>query len=132
MIIETLSLKYHDRKLSLIDQTLLPFKEEWVEPNSPKEMYATIKQLKVRGAPLIGVSASLYLASFAYEVNSKQEFIETALYLRESRPTAVNLMVCVDRLVQFVKEAEEFSPEKIEQEAPVSYTHLTLPTTPYV
>jgi methylthioribose-1-phosphate isomerase len=54
----------------------------------------------VRGAPLIGLSASLLLALLAENGLSKTELAEALEVLRASRPTAVNLMNNLDRMKQ--------------------------------
>eukprot|EP01114_Cavostelium_apophysatum_P012553 TRINITY_DN2838_c0_g1_i4.p1 TRINITY_DN2838_c0_g1~~TRINITY_DN2838_c0_g1_i4.p1 ORF type:complete len:311 (-),score=56.66 TRINITY_DN2838_c0_g1_i4:33-965(-) len=60
-----------------------------------------IKQLSVRGAPLIGVAAAMSLATTALkEKPTKQQLIEHAQFLKTARPTAVNLMYCCDGIIQ--------------------------------
>ncbi len=115
MNLTAMSLKYINGQLSILDQTLLPFQETWVDVKGPDEMFNVIKTLKVRGAPLIGVSAALCLASYSKEEKHSELFINKALYLRESRPTAVNLMVAIDRLIAVAK--KNYSIENIEKEA---------------
>ncbi|MCB0342557.1 MAG: S-methyl-5-thioribose-1-phosphate isomerase [Pseudobdellovibrionaceae bacterium] len=94
-----LSIRRVDGQLSIIDQTLLPHEEQWVDINSPEDMVAAIKQLMVRGAPLIGVAAALALGDFANKGASNEQFLNAAEELRRSRPTAVNLMWAIDRLL---------------------------------
>ncbi len=99
---KTLSLQVEKRTLFLLDQTQLPHQEVWIKIESLEEMLTAIKRLQVRGAPLIGISASLFLALEAQKKRWTQEqFRNNALKLRESRPTAVNLMHCLDNLINF-------------------------------
>ncbi|MCB9026257.1 MAG: S-methyl-5-thioribose-1-phosphate isomerase [Bdellovibrionaceae bacterium] len=118
-----LSISYENQTLKILDQCLLPLKEEWIEIHKPSEMVEAIKKLKVRGAPLIGVAAALSLAKFALEGASETEFLNAAEDLRSSRPTAVNLMFAIDKLTKFengfnlkeiVSKAEQFFLEDIE------------------
>ncbi|MEW6057039.1 MAG: S-methyl-5-thioribose-1-phosphate isomerase [Bdellovibrionota bacterium] len=95
----SLGLKHVDEKLWVLDQQLLPDREVWLECNHPNEMISYIKSLKVRGAPLIGVAAALSLAKFAETGASSTQIIEAAIALRNARPTAVNLMAAIDRMV---------------------------------
>lgn len=97
--LEALSLKLEDGNLLILDQQLLPDSEVWVKVEDPDHMVEIIKQLKVRGAPLIGVAASLSLALWAQAGVSLEEFKKTAEALRNSRPTAVNLMNALDRML---------------------------------
>eukprot|EP01133_Synstelium_polycarpum_P018596 gene18596-22250_t len=98
---EYLSIRYDGSKLEILDQRMLPDLEKWVEAAEPQDMIVFIKQLSVRGAPLIGVAAcmSLYVYSVR-QMRSDQEIIDTAEMLRASRPTAVNLMNNLDAMLQ--------------------------------
>lgn len=91
-----LSIRYLDGVLETLDQTRLPHEERWVRITSPEGMIHEIKRLAVRGAPLIGVAAALALADFARRGASRDEILKAAADLRDSRPTAVNLMHAID------------------------------------
>lgn len=84
--------------LKLLDQTLLPLEEKWISIKSTEEMIQAIKKLQVRGAPLIGVAAALQLAQVALVDFNFDRLMNQAQQLYEARPTAVNLMNCIDRL----------------------------------
>jgi methylthioribose-1-phosphate isomerase len=62
-------------------------------------MIEHIQRLAIRGAPLIGVAAALALGQFAESGAAPQAIRGAALRLREARPTAVNLMAAVDRVM---------------------------------
>ncbi|MBS0636817.1 MAG: S-methyl-5-thioribose-1-phosphate isomerase [Verrucomicrobia bacterium] len=111
--LESPSIRYNDGKLSILDQQLLPGTVEWVEVQSPEHMVEIIKALKVRGAPLIGVSAALALAQHAESGASTTELKEKAELLRAARPTAVNLAACIDRVLVSLQQ----SPEALIEEA---------------
>ncbi|MEO0335299.1 MAG: S-methyl-5-thioribose-1-phosphate isomerase [Pseudomonadota bacterium] len=99
----SMGLRYEDQSLSLLDQTMLPGSEVWLRIESLEQMDEAIKSLRTRGAPLIGVAASLYLGMALEKGMSTDEFIRQAAVLRESRPTAVNLMNAIDSLVALAK-----------------------------
>ncbi len=99
---KSLALRFKNSVLEILDQTLLPSQEVWIKISHPQEMVAAIRELKVRGAPLIGVAAALSLGEWAKSQNSPEQVIEQALALRESRPTAVNLMISIDRMLKKV------------------------------
>ena len=105
-----MGLKADGSKLWVLDQTLLPHQEVWIESNSPSQMIDLIKRLAVRGAPLIGVAAALAVGQYAEQGASIDQILEAAKKLRAARPTAVNLMAAMDRLV-FSQ-----SPQKLTQE----------------
>jgi len=98
MNIQTISLRYENNRLHLIDQTQLPDVEAWVSVDSLEVMETCIRKLKVRGAPLIGVSAALALSSMSTSFQSLDDFLLASQRLRETRPTAVNLMYALDRM----------------------------------
>lgn len=90
--------------LRLLDQTLLPLQEKWITIENNEQMIEAIKSLRVRGAPLIGVTAGLMVAKLAVEKMEPVELLKQARALYEARPTAVNLMICIDRMVRQIKE----------------------------
>jgi len=94
--LNSLSLRVLDGHLEIIDQTQLPHKEVWHRIEDYSRMIESIKRLEVRGAPLIGVAAALTLAVHAKKGSSQGQLLEISNLLRESRPTAVNLMNCLD------------------------------------
>jgi methylthioribose-1-phosphate isomerase len=59
--INELSIRYKNCVLSVLDQTKLPDTELWITVTTLEEMFNLIKQLSVRGAPLIAVAAALAL-----------------------------------------------------------------------
>lgn len=105
MRLESLALKLQALDLFVLDQQLLPFEEKWIEIESPEHMIEVIQKLKVRGAPLIGVAAALSLAVWSQKNNpTSQEFLQTVKALRNARPTAVNLMNAIDRVLAKTKQ----------------------------
>lgn len=104
--LEALSLKVENQKLLILDQQLLPDQETWVQVENPDHMIQIIKDLKVRGAPLIGVAATLSLALWARNEKELSVFLEMAEKLKDARPTAVNLMNAIDRLIAVAKETQ--------------------------
>ena len=96
--LESLALRHDGRVLSILDQTLLPHREVWLDASHPADMVLHIRRLAVRGAPLIGVAAALALATLAQAGAAPAELRQAAAHLRRARPTAVNLMWAMDRM----------------------------------
>ena len=94
----SLALRFTEAKFEVLDQTLLPHEEKWLQIESTEQMIEAIKMLRVRGAPLIGVAAALQVAQAALQGFTKTELLKKAQALYEARPTAVNLMNCIDRM----------------------------------
>ena len=100
------SIKVETGRLFLLDQTQLPSNEVWLDVTKPEDMCSAIVRLSVRGAPLIGVSAALSLATYASEPNcsasgnsiSIHDFIRVRDALIATRPTAVNLQNAMERM----------------------------------
>lgn len=101
---ETVAYDTENNKLVIIDQTKLPNETVVLSLCKKEEICTAIKELKLRGAPCIGVSAAIALSVLANE--SKQtdedgfisEFLENCEYLLSSRPTAVNLFWAVEEM----------------------------------
>ena len=88
----------HENNVHIIDQTKLPFKFEIKKLETFQDGYDAIKDMLVRGAPLIGATAaySLYLAS---KQNGDLDFIKNKVdEIKTARPTAVNLSWAADRV----------------------------------
>jgi len=94
-----------DGDLAVLDQRILPFEESWVRIGTARECVEAISNMTVRGAGVIGDVAAfgVYLAS--RECNGDLASIErSAEAIRRARPTAVNLMWAVDRMVRVARE----------------------------
>lgn len=90
--------------IRLLDQTLLPHQEKWLNIETNEQMIEAIKALRVRGAPLIGVAASMMVGKLASEKKSFDELMQKSNELYEARPTAVNLMICIDRMKKLIQQ----------------------------
>ena len=96
---QTLYLDNSQPAVVILDQSLLPQTTKYISLTDINQVWAAIKELKVRGAPAIGVTAALGLyvhmkivatqnpshATFAHSFNKAKAYLSTA------RPTAVNL-----------------------------------------
>ncbi|MEU1441349.1 MULTISPECIES: S-methyl-5-thioribose-1-phosphate isomerase [Streptomyces] len=89
--------------LALIDQTILPHRTETREIHDVDGLVDAIQRLVVRGAPAIGAAGAygvaLALLQGEREGWSAEETRAAVARVRAARPTAVNLMVCVDRVM---------------------------------
>jgi len=100
-----------DGHLRLLDQTRLPTECVEIECRDVEAVWETIRSLRVRGAPAIGIAAAYgvclgvqpALSSGEREFRARLE--EVVDYLATSRPTAVNLFWALERLKRLVDEA---------------------------
>ena len=111
--LELAPLHFISGKLYILDQTLLPREETYIELQTKEDVYDAIKALKVRGAPAIGVAAAygayismrrelMNMPSSGYVQEDLMTFgnvlKEVCDYIKGARPTAVNLAWALDRM----------------------------------
>lgn len=97
--LESTALRYIDKELLVLDQRTLPKEEYWHNNQTTEQLIELIQGLAIRGAPLIGISASLWIGHCADRGDSKTDLEKTIALLRAARPTAVNLMNNLDHLL---------------------------------
>lgn len=116
-VVQTLS--WENGVLTLIDQTLLPVEVKFEEQKSMEQVWDSIKKLKVRGAPAIGIAGAYGLLYGVREKTdlSRKEFLDvlekSAAYLDSSRPTAVNLSWALKRMVSLARNMHSAGPKEI-------------------
>jgi methylthioribose-1-phosphate isomerase len=87
----------------VIDQAKLPFEFRIVELKTCEDAFTAIHKMLVRGAPLIGVTGAygIYLSLLnCMRTDWKRQVRDCASHLRSARPTAVNLSVLIDEMVE--------------------------------
>jgi len=95
------SLKFEDDKLIFLDQTKLPFKEEYVETDDYRRIAEAIERLEIRGAPAIGIAAAYGMALAVKNTGTtklKETFEAVYKRLERTRPTAVNLFMALEEM----------------------------------
>jgi methylthioribose-1-phosphate isomerase len=104
-------IKWENGTVITPDQTKLPLQEVTLEIKTVYQMAEAIKNLRVRGAPLLGAAAGFGMALAACNSNAKnkQEFLAelqiAGTVIKRQRPTAVNLFWGVDRVLNKAKSA---------------------------
>lgn len=98
------SLKYSNGEVVFLDQTKLPAVEDYIHTQSYLRIADAIKRLEIRGAPLIGVAAAYALALSVKEGYSEKIFYDSYHTLASTRPTAVNLFNCLNRMKSFCED----------------------------
>src|SRR5688572_11015978 len=101
-----------DRFVEVIDQRKLPHQFVVVKLETYKDAEIAIKDMTVRGAPLIGATAAYGIYLAVREMIEKEldgSFIDQAFSdLRASRPTAVNLFWALDKMRDALDSADDF------------------------
>ncbi|MBX3299294.1 MAG: S-methyl-5-thioribose-1-phosphate isomerase [Acidobacteria bacterium] len=104
MKLEIIPVKWSDEGVLMLDQRLLPIETKWLTLRSYDEVASGIKDMVVRGAPAIGVSAAYGVALAAKsfvgtDIADLTDEIDFACdVLGKTRPTAVNLFWAIDRM----------------------------------
>ena len=104
--------RWENETFSLLDQRLLPHREEWIVCNSWQEAVSGIREMVVRGAPAIGITAAfamvLAVRQAVKEVPKEYEpFLrQAAAQIKKARPTAVNLSWAVGRMLKVLDGSE--------------------------
>lgn len=112
------SVTWETNRIILLDQQKLPHETVFITLNTIQDVWDAIYQLKVRGAPAIGITAAFGLAIWATQhtgtsiVDFKKELQTQRDFLASSRPTAVNLFWAIDRVVKSVEHAQNVDRAK--------------------
>ena len=118
-------IEWREGRLLLLDQTLLPSEEVTVEVSRYQDAVSAIREMRVRGAPAIGVTAAYAVAMAARDTyaGGRTEFLalleRAASEIRAARPTAVNLGWAVDRMMAVAssEDAPSSIPDRLLSEA---------------
>jgi methylthioribose-1-phosphate isomerase len=104
------TIKWCDGTVLTVDQTKLPHDIVKLELRTVDQMAEAIKNLRIRGAPLLGAAAAFSLALAAYHSKAENrgkllaELDDAAQTIKSTRPTAVNLFWAVDRVLSKARE----------------------------
>ena len=82
----------------ILDQTRLPHEEHYLRLDSLDDAATAIRDMQVRGAPLIGATAAFGVALALRHDASDATLEEADRSLRQTRPTAVNLHWALNRM----------------------------------
>ncbi len=107
-------------KVRLIDQTMLPLEESYIEISDYEKLADAITDMRIRGAPAIGVAAAygVALGAAAIDTDLRDEFLARLKVVSDrlaaTRPTAVNLFWALERMdivARSGKEVEEIKAD---------------------
>lgn len=112
MKLNIIPVEWTDEGVRMLDQRLLPTEEKWLMLRTYNDVAAGIKDMVVRGAPAIGVSAAYGIALGAKQlVGTNIDDLDDELgyicdVLGATRPTAVNLFWAIDRMKRTFQNAK--------------------------
>ncbi len=112
MKLNIIPVEWTDEGVRMLDQRLLPTEEKWLTLRTYNDVAAGIKDMVVRGAPAIGVSAAYGVALGAKQfVGTNVDDLDDEIdyisdVLAKTRPTAVNLFWAIDRMKRTFQKAK--------------------------
>ncbi|MDH4099228.1 MAG: S-methyl-5-thioribose-1-phosphate isomerase [Nitrospirota bacterium] len=107
--------------VSMLDQRRLPVEVTYVECRNYLDVAYGIKELKVRGAPAIGIAAAMGVALGARDITTDnydtflQGIEDICAQLATTRPTAVNLFWGLERMKRVAAASRSLGVEKAKQ-----------------
>jgi methylthioribose-1-phosphate isomerase len=102
--IYTSPIDWLENRVSILDQSRLPDEEAYLELEDYRDVASAITELKIRGAPAIGVAGGYGIALGALKIESaqKSDFLKkldvVMATIAATRPTARNLFWAIQRM----------------------------------
>ncbi len=112
------AIEWLGNRVKILDQTRLPQEEVYLELSRYQDIASAITELKIRGAPAIGVAGAYGIALGALKIKAKsrEEFMEklqtVSQTIASTRPTARNLFHAVDRMLRVAEAGEDIDQIK--------------------
>ncbi len=103
------AIEWLDGNLRILDQSRLPWEQIFVDLDNHHDVVLAIKEMRVRGAPAIGIAAAygIALGALGIKTANRDEFLvqlnQVMQTFATSRPTAVNLFQAIDRMKKAVR-----------------------------
>jgi methylthioribose-1-phosphate isomerase len=105
--------------LRILDQTKLPAETKYLDCKTLEDVSSAIKELKIRGAPAIGIAAAFGVVigvrgeKFASREKFEGRLKHVTSTLAGTRPTAVNLFWALERMTKIAGQNKEKDPEQV-------------------
>src|SRR4030042_1794382 len=113
------TIEWRGDRVRLLDQRRLPGEVRYFDCRDPSSLANAIQGMAIRGAPAIGVAASMGIALGAQksQTHNLEVFLKNlkkvCQQMRQTRPTAVNLFWAVNRMERLLDQPSSFSTEEI-------------------
>ncbi len=112
------AIEWLGNKLRILDQSKLPQEQSFLDLDDYRDVVSAIVEMKIRGAPTIGVTAAYGIALGAQGIKTadKEDFLSELNQVMQTfaaaRPTAVNLFYAIDRMKKAVAKDSNISQIK--------------------
>jgi methylthioribose-1-phosphate isomerase len=116
-------------RVNILDQTRLPGEQSFLELDEYRDVVQAIKEMRIRGAPAIGIAAAYGIALGAQGIQAKtiEGFLDQLRPISQAftsaRPTAVNLFKAVERMNSIAARGEDIPQLKAELIAEAERIH---------
>ncbi|MGB7055153.1 MAG: S-methyl-5-thioribose-1-phosphate isomerase [bacterium] len=111
---KTIDYSESGNKVTILDQTRLPAEEVYLTLKTAEDIHQAIKNMNLRGAPLIGVAAAYGLVLAAHQGNA-QAVTKACELIQSARPTAVNLFWAIERMKKRLQQAKDVYTELLQE-----------------
>ncbi|CAH1175598.1 unnamed protein product [Phaedon cochleariae] len=107
------AIKYENNNLEILDQLLLPAHSKYIQVKGVEDGWKVINKMQVRGAPAIAIVGCLSLAveirneKYESKRQMRQEIEGKLNYLVSSRPTAVNMKIAAEEMLELANKLSE-------------------------
>ena len=112
------AIEWLDDRVRILDQARLPQEEVYLELSDHQSIASAIAELKIRGAPALGIVGAYAVALGALKIESaqKDEFLARLRIITQTiastRPTASNLFLAIDRMRKVAEAGEDIEQIK--------------------
>ncbi len=115
------AVEWKEGAVRLLDQTKLPTEVVYIDCKEVETVARGIKELWVRGAPAIGITAAYGIALAAQKLSAKsfddfyQQLLPSCDLLAATRPTAVNLFWAIQRMKETAQARRSETPDALKK-----------------
>ncbi|MCS7245885.1 MAG: S-methyl-5-thioribose-1-phosphate isomerase [candidate division WOR-3 bacterium] len=95
----------------MLDQRKLPFEEVYIEVENAIKMASLIRDMAIRGAPLIAIASAYAILIEVLNNKEKEETIKSVEILKSTRPTAVNLFNVLSEIEKILLLSKNYKEE---------------------
>lgn len=123
------TIKWNGDSVTILDQRLLPKEEVYHTYRHFRDIAESIRNMEIRGAPVIGVAAGMGIALAAKQLGAagidkfRDEMSGACDIFAATRPTAVNLFMAINRMKKIISEGKDIAEIRLllEKEALALY-----------
>ncbi len=109
------TIEWSEGKVIILDQSKLPLDVVYIECTAYEQVVDAIKNLKIRGAPAIGIAAAMGIGLAAQDITAEhfEDFVKALepafRSMLSARPTAVNISWAVERIKKILERNRDHS-----------------------